>query len=182
LARANRQERIIIQEPTETFGAKRGIATAWSEFSERWAWRKPIGGQERFTEMREHGIRTTVFETRYIGGVNNKMRVLATDVTTTVNEALDNSETEFTVTSATGFPAEPYRAVVDHGTTSAEIVEVTAGQGTTTWTVTRGMDGTSPVAHDDGASIRSLTVHDITAPIDINGRRAVLQLITEDVL
>lgn len=179
MARAARQERIIIQQPTETLGAKRGITTAWSEFSERWAARKAIGGQERFTEGREHGTRTTIFETRYIPGVTDKMRILATDVTTTVSEALDTSETGVDIASATGFPAENYRVVVDHGTSTEEIMEVTAGQGTTTWTVTRGLDGTSGVAHDNGATIRSLTVHDIQSVIPND--RAFLQLVTEDV-
>lgn len=179
MARAARQERIIIQQPTETLGAKRGITTAWSEFSERWAARKAIGGQERFTEGREHGTRTTIFETRYIPGVTDKMRILATDVTTTVSEALDTSETGVDIASATGFPAENYRVVVDHGTSTEEIMEVTAGQGTTTWTVTRGLDGTSGVAHDNGATIRSLTVHDIQSVIP--NERAFLQLVTEDV-
>ena len=182
MARAGRQERIIIQQPTETFGAKRGITTAWSEFSERWAERKDLAGQERFTEGRQHGTRTTVFETRYIPGVTDKMRILATDVTTTVNEALDNSETDITITSATGFPAENYRVVVDHGTSTEEIMDVTSGQGTTTWTVTRGLDSTSAVAHDDGVTIRSLTVHDIQSAIDKDGRRAFLQIVTEDVV
>lgn len=180
MARAARQERIIIQQPTETLGAKRGITAAWAEFSERWASRKALAGQERFTEGREHGTRTTVFETRYIPGVTDKMRILATDVTTTVNEALDDSETGITITSTTGFPAENYRVVVDHGTSTEEIMDVTSGQGTTTWTVSRGVDGTSAVAHADGATIRSLTVHDIKSVIDNN--RAFLQLVTEDVV
>lgn len=176
------RERIIVQEPTETLGAKRGITETWGEFSTRLrhAERKALTGSERFTEQRERGARTTVFETRYAPGVTNKMRVLAPDVTTTVTEALDTTETGVDVNAATGFPGENYRVVVDHGTSTEEIMEVTGGQGTTTWTVTRGMDGTSGVAHTSGATVRSLTIHDIQTVIPLD--RSHLQLVTEDVL
>jgi Tfp pilus assembly protein PilV len=57
------------------------------------------------------------------------------------------SDTTMQVTSGAAFPStNGFRVKVDY-----EIVRVTAGAGGSTWTVTRGVDGTSPVAHDAGA-------------------------------
>jgi Pectate lyase superfamily protein len=51
---------------------------------------------------------------------------------------------------ATGF----FRVLVDN-----EIIQITAGQGTTTWTISRGMEGTSAASHNDGATV----THDVSA-------------------
>ncbi len=53
------------------------------------------------------------------------------------------------MTSASGFPATGnYGIMVD-----SENMTVTAGQGTTTWTVTRGVGGTTATTHSSGASV-----------------------------
>lgn len=68
---------------------------------------------------------------------------------TTIAEALDDSETGVDVTNALGFPATaPYTVRVD-----SEWMRVTAGAGTTTWTVTRGYNGTTAATHDDASPI-----------------------------
>ncbi len=57
--------------------------------------------------------------------------------------------TSISVTSASGFPAvAPYSIMID-----AEQMTVTAGQGTTTWTVTRGVGGTTATTHSNAASV-----------------------------
>lgn len=56
------------------------------------------------------------------------------------------SDTTMQVTNGAAFPStNGFRVKVDY-----EIVRVTAGAGGSTWTVTRGVDGTTPVAHDAG--------------------------------
>lgn len=55
--------------------------------------------------------------------------------------------------SFTGWPVQvPFYAVIDYGTTSAEIVLVTAITGTTA-TITRGQDGTLAIGHLAGATL-----------------------------
>lgn len=57
--------------------------------------------------------------------------------------------TSITVASAAGFPGSGnYYAQID-----AEVVLVTGGQGTTTWTVTRGVNGSTAATHGAGATI-----------------------------
>ncbi|MGB2875569.1 MAG: hypothetical protein WBB76_08865 [Gaiellaceae bacterium] len=68
---------------------------------------------------------------------------------TTVSSAMTASQTTITVPSASGFPTSGnYRIRVDD-----EDMTVTAGQGTTTWTVTRGVNGTTAATHAAGASV-----------------------------
>jgi len=66
-----------------------------------------------------------------------------------LNGAINSSVTSITVSSFAAFPsAVQFRVAIDD-----ELMLVTGGAGTTTWTVTRGIEGTTAAAHDDGASI-----------------------------
>ncbi|MDE3095764.1 MAG: right-handed parallel beta-helix repeat-containing protein [Chloroflexota bacterium] len=72
---------------------------------------------------------------------------------------ITNSATTLPVSSASGFPTSgTYRIVVDPGTSTEEIMAVTAGQGTTSWTVTRAAEATNngaqtAFAHNAGAVV-----------------------------
>ncbi|MFF5290921.1 multicopper oxidase domain-containing protein [Paractinoplanes globisporus] len=78
--------------------------------------------------------------------------------TTTRPTATTTAQTSITVASATGFPAAPgYYARIDN-----EVVRVTAGAGTTTWTVQRGQLGTTAATHASGAVVTALAT-DFTA-------------------
>jgi hypothetical protein len=61
--------------------------------------------------------------------------------------------TTIAVVAVTGFPAtKPYTLILDQDTVNEEVVTVTASSGTTL-TVTRGVDGTSGVAHSAGSTV-----------------------------
>jgi len=78
----------------------------------------------------------------------------STAVETTLAGSASNSATSITVTALSGFPnTTPWTAILDADTASEEVVEVTNVAGTTL-TVTRGVDGTSAVSHNAGASFR----------------------------
>src|SRR5205823_12790530 len=62
---------------------------------------------------------------------------------TALGSAVTASQTTIAVSSASGFPTSgTYRIRIDD-----EDMTVTGGQGTTTWTVTRGVNGTTAAAH-----------------------------------
>ncbi len=61
---------------------------------------------------------------------------------TTLSGAMTSSQTTLTVASATGFPATAFTIRIDD-----EYMNVTAGFGTTSWTVTRGVNGSTATAH-----------------------------------
>ena len=72
-----------------------------------------------------------------------------TAVATTLPAAITKGQTSITVSSKTGFPSSgQYRIVV-----GSEVMVVTAGAGTTTWTVTRAADGTTAAAAAKNAAV-----------------------------
>lgn len=73
-------------------------------------------------------------------------------VATALTASINGSDTSITVGSNTGYPTAPYSVILDPGTPSEEVVEVTAVGGTT-WTVTRGVDGTSATSHASAAVV-----------------------------
>ena len=77
----------------------------------------------------------------------------STAARTTLASGVDDTTTTFNVVAVSGWPASfPYTLVLDQDTVNEELVEVSARSGTTL-TVTRGVDGTSAVAHDAGAAV-----------------------------
>lgn len=88
------------------------------------------------------------------------------EVATTLAAAVDSVATTLSVVSGASFPTSgTFRIQVDAGTVDAEQMDVTAGQGTNTWTVTRGVDGTTAAAHSTGAAVTGYT------PLDRDGIR-----------
>ncbi len=61
---------------------------------------------------------------------------------TTLPSAINASQTTISVASATGFPASGFRIRIDD-----ELMNVTGGFGTTTWTVTRGVNSSTATSH-----------------------------------
>jgi hypothetical protein len=74
--------------------------------------------------------------------------------TTTRTSATTAGQTSITVASASGFPPAGggnYYIRIDN-----EVLQVTGGQGTTTWTVQRGLLGTTAATHASGATVTAL--------------------------
>jgi len=67
---------------------------------------------------------------------------------TTNPSALTAAQTSITVASASGFPTSAFRIRIDD-----EDMNVTAGFGTTTWTVTRAVNGTSAATHAANSTV-----------------------------
>lgn len=64
--------------------------------------------------------------------------------------------TSLNVAADTGFPTlAQFRILIDN-----ELMIVTAGAGTTTWTVTRGAEGTTAASHNDGATVAHILTRD----------------------
>jgi hypothetical protein len=83
---------------------------------------------------------------------------------TTLSTSMTNVQTTITVVSASGFPSSfPFTLVVEPGAANAEIVTVTSLSSGTTYNITRGVDGTSAVAHTSGVPVRHMiTARDFT--------------------
>lgn len=76
--------------------------------------------------------------------------------TTTLSSGIDNTTNPVTLSvgSSSGFPNGPFRILIDN-----ELLQVTAGFGTTSWTATRNVDSTSIASHLSTAAI----THVVTA-------------------
>ena len=91
---------------------------------------------------------------------------------TTLSAAITASQTTVTVASATGFPASQFKIRIDD-----EVMTVTGGYGTTTWTVTRGVSGTIAAPHassqtvlwDDATPSGELSWNAITKNLTVKG-------------
>ncbi len=100
---------------------------------------------------------------------------------TLLSSSCASGATTISVSSFTGFPsdtARQYRIVVD-----VEIMIVTAGMGTTTWTVTRGAEGTSAVSHLINAPVTmSLTAGGIESSLgqDVNAQTGTSYTFVQD--
>lgn len=77
----------------------------------------------------------------------------STAVQTELSSAVSSTATTLPVLATSGFPTSyPYTLILDSSTTSEELVEVSAAVGLSL-TVTRGIDGTSGVAHSAGTTV-----------------------------
>jgi len=89
----------------------------------------------------------------------------STAAATTLTSGISNSATTVPVAAVVGFPSSyPYTLVLDQGTASEELIEVTAAVGLSL-TATRGVDGTSGVSHSSGASVKhAVSARDFSEP------------------
>lgn len=88
-----------------------------------------------------------------------------TAVSTTLSGGINNSVTSMTVGSVSGFPVSfPYTLVIDRGTASEELVQVSSAAGTVL-TVVRGVDSTTAVTHSAGAAVEhAVSARDFREP------------------
>jgi hypothetical protein len=95
--------------------------------------------------------------------VNRYYSSVAQDTTITAN--LVSGAGSMVVGSTTGFPTSyPFTLAVDYDTATEELVSVTGAAGLTL-TITRGVDGTSPQAHNIGAVVRHvISAQDVREP------------------
>ena len=99
----------------------------------------------------------------------------ANNAATTLDAAITTvGETSITVTAYTGFPGSAqFRILID-----SEIMLVTAGAGTATWTVTRGVEGSTAATHLDEAVV----THILTAGALAQLKLELMQVATINII
>ena len=145
-----------VTDSTITSGV--GPGTGWTQI-----------GLWQVTSAPEQSLAVWVKDTPFAGG-ETSIGVTTSTVSLNGAAALDNIDstpfplttltaaiattgaTSMTVASASQFPsAGNYDVLID-----TEIITVTAGQGTGTWTITRGARGTTAATHANGANVKWL--------------------------
>ena len=158
-----------IQAASTTTDNSGTVVRTWSNVAERWGSFSPASATEQTqAEQIESQITGTV-EMRYYDGLSNRHRLLYPKSWTNLAAAITTTDgVSITVDSATGFPPTAdldYIIRVDD-----EFMIVTDGQGTTTWTVTRGAFGSTPATHLDARPVAFMAVLNIDSPIDPDNR------------
>lgn len=97
---------------------------------------------------------------------------------------LNASDTTFDVANGSSFPAAPFAVTIDDGTANnGEELHVTSKGSGNDWTVQRGYEGSTAVAHNDGATIKLIDGGDLGAAdvgthgITLNGKNYNLGLV-----
>lgn len=172
--------RVLVQKPTEVQDTHGGVAQTWSTHATLWASVEYGAGTEPAERAGYRAAQPATLRTRYVKGVRSNMRALVPKESTTLNGALLAGATTIVVTSADGFPVAPesgenvsYRIRIED-----EVILITAGHGTTSWTATRGQDGTTAAAHADGTAVQLLEVHEIVGVANVDERNRELDLMT----
>ena len=101
---------------------------------------------------------------------------------TTLSAGIDSSTSTVPVTAVSGWPSLfPYTLLIDKDTVNEEIVSVTGRTGVTL-TVTRGVDGSSGIAHSAGANVQhGVSARDFDEPNSfINGTGVVTTTLLAD--
>lgn len=97
---------------------------------------------------------------------------------TTLAASMTSGQTTLTVPSAAGFPGSGnYDIQID-----SEVMTVTGGQGTTTWTVTRGVNGSTAASHASAAVVTGASIAAAGGNLFMHGDFAVINLASGDTL
>lgn len=173
----NLRHRVIVQTRTDTQDSHGQPIPTWSTYATRWASVEPITGSERFVDDQDYAVIRHRVGMRYLKGVSPIMRILLPrEKTTLATDVATATGTTFTVASASGFPPTgTFRAKV-----GSEIVDVTAGAGTTTWTVVRGKDSTTAATHAAADEVFHMAILDIEEPRNISERDRETEIMVEE--
>lgn len=151
---------------------------AWSNVATLWAAVSPQTGTEGKEGEQVQAEITHKVRLRYRKGVQPEMRVLYRKFHTLINGAINASVTTVVVDDAIPMPLRNNFLIL----CESELMEVTAGHGTTSLTVTRGANGTTAATHADNLSVFFMGVLGIEGAPDVDNLREALELSCKEVL
>lgn len=167
------RHRCIIQKPTYATSNSGAVTSSWSTFSTVWGSVSPMVGRERWEALQVQPDITHNVTIRALKGVNPEKRILAPKETTTLGAAITTTDgTSITVAADFGISASTqFRILVD-----SELMIVTAVHGTTTYTVTRGADGTTAATHSNAALVTLMGVLEIQSVANVDERHEIMRI------
>lgn len=174
------RDSVIIQSLTETPDTFNDPVLTWSEDATVHAQVLPAGQAEADREGQVTPSSTHKVRIRYRGGTNEENRLLVRRHKTTLNGAIGTTDgTSITVNADLGISgSKEFRIEV-----GSELMIVTAGHGTTTYTVTRGADGSTAATHSNGADVFYMAVMNIDGPpVDPDMKRRYMDLMCTEVM
>ena len=150
-------KKIVLERSTETQAASGRHTETWAVLARVWAAVTPLTGGERKQAEQVQSDATRRVEIRRYEGLTPKDRALLPVACTLLNGARTAGQTSIVVDDVAGVSGT--QAV--YAQCETELMLITAGHGTTTLTVTRGADGTTPASHADNTPFVILAVLEI---------------------
>ena len=173
--------KVIIQQPNISTKDTLGHVTeSWTQYAVQWAGVNPLRGRELEAAQQRYGEVSHEIVTRSEKkGITPDMRLLFKKANTTLASATTSATgTTLGVASSAEFPRQgKFRVIVQD-----EIMEVSAGWGTTSLTVSRGQDGTSATTHNSGTSVHVLGIGNILGTLNIEEADAELRIMVAEVV
>lgn len=172
------RHRVILQKQTETQSSISGAVTrSWANDATLWGSVQPLTGREAWRALQVRPETTHMVRLRHRNGVNAEKRILAPKETTTLGAAITTTDgTSITVAADLGVSASTqFRILID-----SELMLVTAGHGTTTWTVERGADGTTGATHANAAVVTLMGILEILDVKNMDERNIKLELMCKE--
>ena len=176
------RHRIVIQSSTESRDTIGGVTKTWTNDATLYGTVSPLNGRERFEAQQVTPGLSHKAWLRYERGVTDSLtprkRLLAPMYWTTLASSINSTETTISIVSAAGLPLEgEYALRIEN-----EFMTVTAGQGTTSQTVTRNVFGSAAASHASSGVVEHMSPINIGAVMNMEERDKTLQILgTEDV-
>lgn len=147
---------------------------AWTAIQTMMAKVMPFTGREVMYAKQVGSDITYRVNFPYYPAIEPDQRVLAQRDSTTLTTTMNDSVTSMVVADHTQFSPKgsDFYVKIDD-----EIIRVTAGQGTSTFTVTRGQLGTSAAAHTSGKYIIDLFLLEVKYVSNVNQGRVETELL-----
>lgn len=160
------RHRVFFQRPTYSQDAIGEPDASFANYADRRVDARWLPGSEVLRDYSEFVGQAADIRLRHTPGITEDMRVLVPRETTTLSAAVNASVTTLPVASAAEFPpgGTYFVRVAD------ELMQVTGGQGTASWTVTRAAGGTTAAAHSSGDPVLRMVPCDIENVADPDGR------------
>ena len=158
MRRSGSYDRLCVVQKVSLVTDASGTSETWTQFARRWARLEPLSGNARFVASQVETDITHEMEMDYLPGITPEMRVLVPRYSTKLAAALTTTDgTGITVDSADGFPSSGSYII----RIESELMVVSAGAGTTSWTVSRGQYGTTAATHAQGKSVEEIVVLEV---------------------
>lgn len=173
------RHRVIFQRSTATQNAVGELVENWAELDAVYASVSPMDGREMYRDgvVATQPVQMICRRGSEIGSLDAGDRVLVPVGFTATTSAVTATSTSLKVSSAAEFPpaatgtAPSYRCRVQD-----ELVTVTAGHGSTTWTITRSTDGSTATTHAAASHVVYMEPLDIESVADLDGRKKQLEI------
>ena len=167
------RKRLILQTESVSANALGEDIKSWSTLATVWGGDVPLSGREAFYAQQVRPEVKRKVTIRYKSGLQSETRILSPRTKTALAAAIADADvTAIVVDEDLGVSAsEEFRILID-----SELLKVTAGHGTTTWTVERGVDGTTAASHDDASDVRLMAMLHVDSVINVAERDAAMEL------